>query len=69
MVKGVKKCVTKKSIAFEDYKQCLEKGVDVHASQVLIQQKKAPNLHSKGKQARETEPMIRDLCRRIRSEH
>ncbi|XP_057308120.1 uncharacterized protein LOC130646006 [Hydractinia symbiolongicarpus] len=37
--KGVKRCVTKKSITFDDYWRCLEEGVDIYKTQVLIQNK------------------------------
>ncbi|XP_057292573.1 uncharacterized protein LOC130621288 [Hydractinia symbiolongicarpus] len=37
--KGVKKCVMKKSITFDDYWRCLREGVDIYKSQVLIQNK------------------------------
>ena len=34
--KGIKKCVVKKTITFEDYKKCLFNGVNVHRSQLLF---------------------------------
>ncbi|XP_057310096.1 uncharacterized protein LOC130648092 [Hydractinia symbiolongicarpus] len=37
--KGVKRCVTKKSITFDDYQRCLEEGIDIYKSQILIQNK------------------------------
>ncbi|XP_057296228.1 uncharacterized protein LOC130625179 [Hydractinia symbiolongicarpus] len=37
--KGVRRCVTKKSITFDDYQRCLEEGVDIYKSQILIQNK------------------------------
>ncbi|XP_057308181.1 uncharacterized protein LOC130646062 [Hydractinia symbiolongicarpus] len=40
--KGAKKCVTKKSITFEDYRRCLEDDVDVYKTWVCIQ-KRASN--------------------------
>ena len=34
--KGIKKCVVKKTITFEDYKRCLFEGRNVHRSQLLF---------------------------------
>ena len=34
--KGIKKCVVKKTITFEDYKRCLFEGRNVHRSQLTI---------------------------------
>ena len=34
--KGIKKCVVKKTITFEDYKKCLFEGRNVHKSQLLF---------------------------------
>ena len=34
--KGIKKCVVKKTITFEDYKKCLFNGRNVHRSQLLF---------------------------------
>ena len=34
--KGIKKCVIKREIRFEDYKRCLFKGVDFYKSQLLF---------------------------------
>ena len=38
--KGIKKCVVKKTITFEDYKKCLFNGVNVHRSQLLFRSNK-----------------------------
>ena len=38
--KGIKKCVVKKTISFEDYKRCLFGGVTIHRSQLLFRSKK-----------------------------
>jgi hypothetical protein len=38
--KGIKRCVVKKGIKFEDYKKCLDDGNKVYRSQMLIQNKK-----------------------------
>ena len=38
--KGIKKCVVKKTITFEDYKECLFKGRNVHKSQLLFRSDK-----------------------------
>ena len=35
--KGIKKCVVKKSLKFDDYKKCLDDGKNVYKSQVLFQ--------------------------------
>ena len=38
--KGIKKCVVKKTIIFEDYKKCLFEGRNVHRSQLLFRSSK-----------------------------
>ena len=38
--KGIKKCVVKKTITFEDYKKCLFEGRNIHRSQLLFRSKK-----------------------------
>ena len=38
--KGIKKCVVKKTITFEDYKKCLFDGRNVHRSQLLFRSNK-----------------------------
>ena len=38
--KGIKKCVVKKTISFEDYKQCLFEGRVIHRSQLLFRSSK-----------------------------
>ena len=38
--KGIKKCVVKKTISFEDYKRCLFDGDRVHRSQLLFRSSK-----------------------------
>ena len=38
--KGIKKCVVKKTISFEDYKRCLLKGTTMHRSQLVFRSKK-----------------------------
>ena len=40
--KGIKKCVVKKTLGFDDYKRCLfdEKGENVYRTQTLFQNKK-----------------------------
>ena len=38
--KGIKKCVVKKTITFEDYKKCLFDGVNIHRSQLLFRSSK-----------------------------
>ena len=38
--KGIKKCVVKKTITFEDYKRCLFDGRNVHKSQLLFRSNK-----------------------------
>ena len=38
--KGIKKCVVKKTITFEDYKKCLFEGRNVHRSQLLFRSNK-----------------------------
>ena len=34
--KGIKKCIVKKTITFEDYKKCLFEGTAIHRSQMLF---------------------------------
>ena len=34
--KGIKKCILKKTISFEDYKRCLFNGDRIHKSQLLF---------------------------------
>ena len=38
--KGIKKCVVKKTISFEDYKRCLFEGVSIHRSQMMFKSRK-----------------------------
>ena len=38
--KGIKKCIVKKTITFEDYKKCLFNGENIHRSQLLFRSKK-----------------------------
>ena len=38
--KGIKKCVVKKTITFNDYKKCLSKGRNIHRSQLLFRSNK-----------------------------
>ena len=38
--KGIKKCVVKKTIIFEDYKRCLLEGRNIHRSQLMLRSKK-----------------------------
>ena len=38
--KGIKKCVVKKTISFEDYKRCLLEGRNIHRSQLMFRSKK-----------------------------
>ena len=38
--KGIKKCVVKKTISFEDYKRCLLEGRNIHRSQLMLRSKK-----------------------------
>ena len=38
--KGIKKCVVKKTISFEDYKRCLFEGVTIHRSQMMCRSRK-----------------------------
>ena len=38
--KGIKKCVVKKTISFEDYKRCLFEGINIHRSQMMFRSKK-----------------------------
>ena len=37
--KGIKKCVVRKTLTFDDYKKCLEDGKNVYRSQMLFQNK------------------------------
>ena len=37
--KGIKKCVVKKTLTFDDYKKCLDDGKNVYRSQLLFQNK------------------------------
>ena len=37
--KGIKKCVVKKTLTFNDYKKCLDDGKNVYKSQMLFQNK------------------------------
>ena len=38
--KGIKKCVVKKTISFEDYKRCLLEGSNIHRSQLMFRSNK-----------------------------
>ena len=38
--KGIKKCVVKKTISFEDYKRCLFEGREIHRSQMMFRSRK-----------------------------
>ena len=38
--KGIKKCVIKREIKFEDYKRCLFEGIDIYKSQLLFRSDK-----------------------------
>ena len=38
--KGIKKCVVKKTISFEDYKRCLFEGINIHRNQLMFRSKK-----------------------------
>ena len=38
--KGIKKCVIKREIRFEDYKRCLFEGIDIYKSQLLFRSNK-----------------------------
>ena len=38
--KGIKKCVVKKTITFEDYKRCLFERINIHRSQLMFRSKK-----------------------------
>ena len=38
--KGIKKCVVKKTITFEDYKRYLFEGINIHRSQMMFRSKK-----------------------------
>ena len=38
--KGIKKCVVKKTITFEDYKKCLFESRNIHKSQLLFRTNK-----------------------------
>ena len=37
--KGIKKCMLKKTLTFDDYKKCLDGGKNVYRSQMLFQNK------------------------------
>ena len=37
--KGIKKCVVKKTLTFDDYKKCLDDGKNVYRSQMFLQKK------------------------------
>ena len=41
--KGIKKCVVKKTVSFEDYKRCLFDGDKIHRSQLLFRSSKHRN--------------------------
>ena len=38
--KGVKKCIVKKTISFDDYKRCLFEGTTIHRSQMMFRSRK-----------------------------
>ena len=38
--KGIKKCLVKKTISYEDYKRCLLEGRNIHRSQLMFRSKK-----------------------------
>ena len=38
--KGVKKCVVKKTLRFDDYKKCLDDGENVYRQQMMFRNKK-----------------------------
>ena len=38
--KGIKKCVVKKTISFDDYKRCLPEGTTIHRSQMMFRSRK-----------------------------
>ena len=38
--KGIKKCVVKKTVSFEDYKRCLFEGRVIHRSQMMFRSRK-----------------------------
>ena len=38
--KGIKKCIVKRTITFDDYKKCLFAGRNVHKSQLLFRSNK-----------------------------
>ena len=38
--KGIKKCVVKKTISFDNYKRCLLEGRNIHRSQLMFRSKK-----------------------------
>ena len=38
--KGIKKCVVKKTITFEDYKRCLFEGRVIHRNQMMFRSRK-----------------------------
>ena len=48
--KGIKKCVVKNTISFEDYKKCLFDGVEIHRSQLLFRSKKTQGKNLRIKQ-------------------
>ena len=37
--KGIKKCMVKKTLTFDDYKKCLDDGKNVYRSQMIFQNK------------------------------
>ena len=37
---GIKKCVVKKTISFDDYKRCLLEGTTIHRSQMMFRSRK-----------------------------
>ena len=38
--KGIKKCIVKKTISFDDYKRCLFEGTTIHRSQMMLRSRK-----------------------------
>ena len=38
--KGIKKCVVRKTISFEEYKRCVFEGINIHRSQLMFRSKK-----------------------------
>ena len=42
--KGIKKCVVKKTISFDDYKRCLLEGTTIHRSQMMFRKHKVKTL-------------------------